>query len=119
MKILIVDDSVRMRKLIISLLIDDKNEFYECEDGCYALPEYKRIKPDIVLMDVVMREMNGLDAAAEIINHFPEAKIITVTDYDDPLFRQKAEQIGIRNYIIKDNLTLISEIISSYRLPVG
>lgn len=116
MKILIVDDSIRMRKLIKAMLKQNQSpteiiEFYECNDGCYALEEYEKIHPDWVLMDIAMKKMNGLDASALIRNRFPDAKIMIVTDYDDVLFREKAKLYGINNYILKENLSQINDII--------
>lgn len=117
MKILIVDDSARMRKLIKAMLkqkqsTTDAMEFYECDDGCNALEEYEKIHPDWVLMDIAMKKMNGLDASALIKNKFHDAKIMIVTDYDDAQFREKAKLCGINNYILKESLFLINEIIN-------
>ncbi|MFH1194241.1 MAG: response regulator transcription factor [bacterium] len=113
MKILIVDDSKRLRKLIISLLRDNGTEFYEAEDGCFALTEYIRIKPDVVLMDIMMEIENGLEAAGQILRRYPSAKIILVTNYDDNAYRDAANALGITGYILKENLTYLPGVIKN------
>lgn len=56
--------------------------------------------------------MNGLDASAFIKSQFPDAKIMIVTDYDDVQFREKAKLCGINNYILKENLDQINDILT-------
>lgn len=119
MKILIVEDSERMRKLIISLLQDNETEFYEVNDGCLALTEYIRIKPDIVLMDIMMEIENGLEAAAQILRRYSDAIIIFITNYDDLVYREAAEAIGVNHYILKDNLTYLNELIRILKIGIG
>lgn len=114
MKILIVDDSSRMRQLIKKMIKTEKNEIFECEDGIYSFADYERIKPDIVLMDINMKKMNGLDASLQILNKYPKARIIILTDYDEHLLREKAKLSGIKYYLLKDNLTMLREVINNY-----
>lgn len=75
MKILIVDDSMRMRNMIKSMLrlkqtAHDALEFFECVDGTTAITEYEKVHPDWVLMDIAMKNMNGLNASAVIKKAF-------------------------------------------------
>ncbi|KAF0138845.1 MAG: HlyD family type I secretion membrane fusion protein [Stygiobacter sp.] len=121
MKILIVDDSARMRNMIKSMVRlkqkpQDTLEFFECSDGTDAINEYEKIHPDWLLMDIAMKNMNGLDASAIIKKRFPEAKIIIITNYDDAQFRLRALQSGIVHYILKENLNQIQEIINEPNL---
>jgi len=121
MKILIVDDSVRIRKLIITLLGGEQHpackenviEFFECEDGSNALSHYKAILPDWVLMDISMKNMNGFEAATQIKQEYPKANIIIVTNYDEPRLRHKAKEIGIKHYVLKENLPVLQNIITA------
>ena len=117
MKILIVDDSARMRNMIKSMVrlkqtSKDTLEFFECSDGIEAIAEYEKIHPDWLLIDIAMKNMNGLDASAIIKKRFPEAKIIIITNYDDAQFRRRALQYGIVHYVLKENLNQIQEIIN-------
>ena len=79
MKILVVDDDMVMRELLKIMLKDF--EVYEAEDGKEAVEIYKKIKPDIVLMDVLMPNMNGIEATKEILKIDSNAKIIGITAF--------------------------------------
>ena len=78
-KILIVDDDLAMRELLKIILKDF--EVYEAGDGREAVELYKRVKPQIVLMDILMPIMNGVDATREILKIDPNAKIIGITAF--------------------------------------
>lgn len=117
MKILIADDSSRMRNMIKSMLKQkqtesDLYEFYECDDGIDAIAECEKIHPDWILMDIAMKNMNGLEASAIIKKRFPDMKIIIVTNYNDAEFRRRALRSGIVHYVLKENLNQIQEMIN-------
>ena len=76
MKLLIVEDSFQMRRLIRSLVEDIAESITEREDGADALSAYRQSQPDWVLMDIMMERADGITAAREIRNAFPEARII-------------------------------------------
>jgi CheY-like chemotaxis protein len=88
--ILIVEDSEPMRQMIVKLVGDLTESFTECSDGAQALGAYRQCRPDWVLMDIKMKEMDGLMATKQIKAAFPEARIIVVTGYDDPKLRDAA-----------------------------
>ncbi|NOX19260.1 MAG: response regulator [Chlorobi bacterium] len=111
MKIMVVDDSPRIRKLL-RILIDNKNDFSECGSGTEAIKKYAEFLPDWVLMDIEMPEMDGFEASSKILADYPNAKILMVTQYDEPEFRRKAEKIGIVDYILKDNLNRVLEYVN-------
>lgn len=115
MEILIADDSRPIRELIKSLLSRGNHTFIECEDGIEAVDCYTRHHTDIVLMDISMKRMNGLESSEKIISAYPDAKIIVVTQYDEPELREKAKNIGVRDYITKDNLLKILEYIQKIK----
>jgi len=102
--ILIVDDSRQTRQMIRSIIEDLDGDFCECADGSDALDAYAQCQPQWVLMDLAMREMNGLDATRQIIARFPKANIAIVTSYDDNGMRLAAKQAGASDYFIKENL---------------
>ena len=101
---MIVDDNQQMRRTIKSIVGDLVEEIYECEDGGPAIALYARHRPDWVLMDLRMKEMDGLEAASRIVAAFPEARIVIVTDYDDSELREAAHRAGARHYINKRRL---------------
>ncbi|MGG3930759.1 response regulator [Schinkia azotoformans] len=75
--ILIVDDSLFMRRHLRNILIESNyREIIEAENGMDAIHKYKIYSPEIVLMDITMPVLNGMDALKEIINIDPQAKVI-------------------------------------------
>ena len=83
MNLLIVEDSARMRGMIKQVVGDLAERVYECEDGDDALAAYSANQPDWVLMDIQMKNTNGLTATRQIVSEFADAKIVIVTNYDD------------------------------------
>ncbi|MGH9834115.1 MAG: response regulator [Blastocatellia bacterium] len=104
MKILIVEDNPQMRQLIRSVVARISPEVYECGDGAEALAAYTTHRPDWVLMDIDLPQLNGLEAARQITSAFPDARILMVTNYDDARLRAAATAAGARGYVLKDNL---------------
>ena len=85
----------------------------ECEDGADALDAYTRLRPDWVLMDIDMKEMDGIAATRQIIAAYPNAKILVVTDYDDVELRRAASEAGASSYVTKENLLSILEVLKA------
>lgn len=108
--LLIVEDNPKMRQMIRTLFSGSGYQIYECEDGSEALEAYKLHKPDWVLMDIVMKKMDGITATNLIIDDFPDAKIIIVTDYDDNMLREKAKSAGAYDYVVKEDLSVLERI---------
>ena len=111
MKLLIVDDSEAIRRTIKSVLADMAQEIYECSDGGEALALYSRHRPEWVLMDIKMNQVNGITATGQIKQLFPDAKIVIVTNYDDSHLRQAAYRAGACHYVLKRNLFDICQIL--------
>lgn len=107
MKLLIVEDNPRMRRLIKSLVLDLAEDILECSDGAEALQAYTDFLPDWVLMDIQMPRMDGLTASLLIKTAFPEAKICIVTDYGDQKTREAALAAGACKYIVKEELHML------------
>ena len=112
MKLLIVDDSEEMRREIRSIVVDLADEIYECSNGSEAMTKYALHDPDWVLMDLVMDEMDGLEATRRLISIYSEAKIVIVTSYDDDYLREAARAAGARDYVLKENLFDIRRVLS-------
>jgi len=104
MNFLIVEDNENMRRTISSIISTLAGEMHECSDGSEALAAYAAHLPDWVLMDVKMKEMDGITATYQIKEAFPKANIMIVSDYDDPDLRIAACQAGASEYVTKENL---------------
>ena len=111
MTILIVEDNAPMRKMIKRLVGDLTEAFTECVNGAQALAAYRQNRPDWVLMDIRMKEMDGLMASRQIKAAFPEARIIIVTAYDDARLREAAHRAGACAYVHKENLLELRQIL--------
>jgi DNA-binding NarL/FixJ family response regulator len=111
MKILIVDDNAAVRRIIRDAVNRIAEEVVECADGEEVLPLYERHHPDVVLMDIRMPKVDGLTATAHLKSHFPEAKVLMVTDVDDEGVRSRALKLGACGYALKHDLTELDEAI--------
>jgi CheY-like chemotaxis protein len=109
-KMLIVDDSAEMRRCIKNLL-PAADEKIECSDGIEAVRAFAQHQPDWVLMDIEMKELDGLSAARRIRADWPKARIIFVTAHDTPRFRDAASQLKGDGYVLKDHLEEINQIV--------
>ena len=77
---LIVDDSVFARKNLARMVESFGGKVAgEAGDGCTAITEYDRVQPDIVLLDITMPQMEGIEAAERIVRQHPQARIIMVS----------------------------------------
>ena len=104
MTLLIVENNLEMRRLIVQIVRKLSDAIFECEDGAEALTAYRRHNPDWVLMDIEMPQTDGISATQQIIAAFPNAKIAIVTDYDNANLREAAVAAGASEYIVKENL---------------
>lgn len=109
--LLIVEDNPSMRRLIKSVCKDLAAEIHECADGAEALAAYEAHCPEWILMDVEMREKDGFTATREIIQIHPEAKILILTKYETARMREEARRAGACEYVLKENLLTIRELI--------
>src|ERR1700733_283095 len=111
MKILIVEDNPSMRRLIRQAIDQIAGEFIECDDGSLSLAAYAQHLPDLVLMDVRMPHMDGLTAMRLLLERYPDARVVILTDYNDEDLRSAAMNAGARAYALKHNLTELDEVL--------
>jgi len=99
---LVVDDSVFARKSVARMVESFGGTVAgEAADGRSAIAEYSRVKPDVVLMDITMPQMEGIEAVENIVRAHPEARIIMVSSvgYQDNILA--ALQKGARHFVQK------------------
>lgn len=111
MKLLIVEDNASMRRLIKSIVFDLADDIEECGDGADLLVAYEKHLPEWILMDVKMPRTDGITASRHLLSLYPQAKICIVTECADAKTRQAASDAGARNYVLKDNLINIRDVI--------
>jgi len=99
---LVVDDSVFARKFLAKMLEMTGGVIAgEAENGVAAIEEYDKLRPDIVLMDVTMPEMEGMEAAETILRGHPQAKIVMVSSVGDHHNIAHALRIGVLHFVQK------------------
>ena len=101
-RVLIADDSSFMRRVLREILTEGGYEVVcESPDGLAAAQDYKKVLPDIVLMDYNMPKLKGVDSAKQILRHDPSAQIVMVTSIGSKKKLIEALRIGVKNYITK------------------
>ncbi|HCW06308.1 MAG TPA: DNA-binding response regulator [Cytophagales bacterium] len=103
-KILIADDHSMIRDGLKSLLTKDKELTVvgEATNGSEAISKYKILKPDLLILDISMPDINGMDVSQQIIADDPLAKIIILSMYDDEDYISKCMECGVKGYVIKN-----------------
>jgi CheY-like chemotaxis protein len=107
LQVLVVDDSEDLRELISTLLRVQfrVNVVGEAGNGSEALEKIEELHPDMVLMDVHMPRMNGIDAAGIITRNYPETMVVLMSGDDSPQLRAQAMACGAQTLIYKPKLT--------------
>jgi len=101
-RVLIVDDTAFMRKLLRNILFSGGFDIVgEAENGKQAVEMYKQLKPDLVMLDIVMPEMNGIEALKAIKQMDPNAKVIMCTAVGQEKIVKAAIKLGAKGYIVK------------------
>jgi two-component system chemotaxis response regulator CheY len=100
-KVLIVDDSLFMRNHLVRLLGEHGYDTVQAENGLEAVKTYRASRPDVVLMDITMPEMNGMDALVEIRQLDSRAKVIMLTALDQQLVAARAVHMGAQEFLVK------------------
>jgi DNA-binding NarL/FixJ family response regulator len=102
-RVLVVDDHAILRDGIRSILEGQEDIIVvgEADDGSKAIENVKETLPDIVLMDLSMPKLNGLEATRFIKEHFPQVKVLILTQHDDREYILPALRAGAAGYVLK------------------
>ena len=105
MKIIIVDDDCLVAGALKTIL--EVNEDVEVlatgADGKEACELYERYEPDVLLMDIRMEKMDGLEASRSILSRYPKANILLLTTFSDDEYIVKALRFGAKGYLLKQD----------------
>ncbi|HXY71792.1 MAG TPA: response regulator [Actinomycetota bacterium] len=105
--VVVVDDVAETRELLRFLLQDDGiHVIGEAGTGEQAVDVVRRLRPDVVLMDVMMPELDGLEATRKIKEAAPETQVVILSYNDDRKLRERAFAAGAFDYFVKDQSTL-------------
>ena len=101
-RILVVDDANFMRMIVKDTLTPQGFEVVgEAVNGNEAVSKYEQLKPDLVTMDITMKEKDGLAAAREILSRHPDARIVMVTALGQEKMLMDCVAIGVRDFVVK------------------
>ena len=100
-KVMIVDDSEFIRNRLDKLLAEHGYETVQARDGEEAVVVYAKIRPDLVIMDITMPRLNGMDALVRIRLLDPGARVIMLTSLDQKLIAARAVHMGARDFLVK------------------
>ncbi len=104
-RILLVDDD-ELITMSLEMIISAEDEFEIIGKGCsgrQAISLYDELNPDLLLMDIRMADMNGLEAAEEILRHHKDATILFLTTFSDDEYIVKALKLGVKGYLLKQD----------------
>ena len=106
MRILIVDDHDLLRQGIRSLLLSraDFDVCGEAMDGQEAIEKSRQLKPDLVVMDISMPRLNGLDATREIRKILPQTAILILSQHKSAEMIREAQRAGAQGYVVKSSI---------------
>ena len=104
-RVLIVDDLKQFRAAARLIVLDELGapEITESEDGRSAVRLAQQMQPDLILLDIGLPKMNGIEAAKQIMKVSPASKIIFVTQNGDHEIRDAALELGAKAYVSKMN----------------
>lgn len=102
-QILAVDDHPLLRGGVAALIAAESDMVLvgEASSGQEAIQEFRRLKPDVTLMDVQMPNVDGIDAIIAIRSGFPSARIIVLTTYEGDFLAKRALKAGAQAYVLK------------------
>jgi DNA-binding NarL/FixJ family response regulator len=121
-RILLVDDHPIVRQGLKTLLEGHGGweVIGEASDGAEAVEKAKELRPDVMVLDVTMPRMNGLEACRVLRNQAPQLEILFVTQHDSPQMMREALEAGARGYVVKSNaardLLQAVEAVSQHRM---
>ena len=103
-RILIVDDHQIVREGLISLINKqpDMEVVGEAEDGRSAVKLVNKLKPDVVVMDISMPDLNGIEATKQILSEDPDVKVVGLSIHSDRRFITRMLTAGAKGYLLKD-----------------
>ena len=117
--LVVVDDHALFREGVLAILstVDDIDVVAEAVDGTAAVAAVAEHRPDVVLMDVMLPEMNGIEATEACLAAHPDTAVVMVTMMDDPETVFAAMCAGARGYLVKgaDRITMLSAIRAAAR----
>lgn len=113
--VLVVDDQPGMRQLLGSVVMETGHQVYLAENGLEAVEVVRKVRPQVVIMDVKMPVMDGLEALGEIKTIAPETEVIMMTAYISEEVKKAVAEKGARCCLAKPfEIDMVKSILSSH-----
>lgn len=104
MKVIIVDDDSLVISALETIVASAGHDVVATgKDGTEAIELFREYHPDVLMMDIRMKEMNGIEASKKIIEAHGAANILLVTTFKDEEYISEALSLGVKGYLLKDN----------------
>ena len=114
--VVIVDDNALIRKMLVAAFLSDGFKTCgEADNGKNGIELAKKLKPDLITLDLSMPNMNGLQAASELRRLFPKTPMILFTFYGDDMVEEEATKAGI-NLVLSKDISLSTLIEKAHKL---
>jgi two-component system nitrate/nitrite response regulator NarL len=106
LRVLVADDHQEFRRVVYEFLdrMPNVSVVGEAANGQEAVEQVERLRPDVILMDISMPVMNGLEATKIIKANHPEIRVVIATMHDNPLYRQRAQEVQADGFFVKPQL---------------
>jgi len=120
LKVLLIEDDVFMVDLLAHEFQTTNYEFVVAKTGKEGVDKYKEVKPDLILLDILLPDFNGFEALRQIRREpgGPETKVIVLSNLGEAADLEEARRLGTQGYLIKAN-TSLPEIIEKVRAVLG
>lgn len=114
-RVLVADDHPALRTGLVAVMAQepDFEVVAEAENGARAVALFREHRPDVILIDLRMPVMDGIEAIRTIVAEFPAARVLALTTYDGDGDIRRALEAGARGYLLKD--MLLSEVVAAVR----
>jgi len=117
LRVLLADDHVLLLEGVRRLLEGDFEIVGAVENGRDLLEAAVALQPDVILLDITMPLLNGIDATRQLRTLIPQSKIIVVTMHSDPEYVREAFQAGVSGYVLKQSA--VSELVVAIQTVLG
>ena len=105
MKVIIIDDDPIVVESLKTIVTSNNIQVLATGyDGSVALSLYKKHRPDLVMLDIRMKDISGIQASKDILTYHSQAKILLITTFEDRKYIDEALTLGCRGYILKENI---------------
>lgn len=105
MKVIIIDDDPIVVESLKTIVTSNNIQVLATGyDGSVALSLYKKYRPDLVMLDIRMKDISGIQASKDILTYHNQAKILLITTFEDRKYIDEALTLGCRGYILKENI---------------